>query len=235
MIYYYKCLRLLLFPHLTSADIDPDILRKCAEACSGVCSTYKNLHRETSVRFSLMALYSAFLSGLTVLYCLWLSPSEIYNISTSNDLNACSIVLYVITERWPGARKYRDVFESIRQCVLNLIEEGENGSAGKRVPLIKLREDSELRDMVRGVQRLHPEGRAEFSRMMSDMVGDAQPLSSHSRMAIQQNTDQVFDTSSGYSMGQSLRNPETIWEWKWKRYVPISTDGGKWDRHGSDR
>ncbi|KAK6205742.1 hypothetical protein LQW54_008226 [Pestalotiopsis sp. IQ-011] len=30
-----------------------------------------------------------------------------------------------ITERWPGARKYRDVYESIKQIVLDSIEEGQ--------------------------------------------------------------------------------------------------------------
>lgn len=165
MIYYHKTLRLLLFPYLTTFNPDSNFLLKCAEACGGVCRTYKTLHRATSVGFSLIALYSVFLSGLTLVYCIWLSPKEVYSITTSDDLNSCSIVLYVITERWPGARKYRDAFESIKQCVLDLI----SSSDQPRRPLSNL--DPDLRATLEDVQKLHPEGRADFSKMMSDMVG----------------------------------------------------------------
>jgi hypothetical protein len=171
MIYYYKCLRYLLYPCLTTPDVNTATLVNCAEACGGVCRTYKRLHRETSVGFSLMALYSVFLSGLTLLYCMWLSPAEVYNISTANDANSCSIVLYIITERWPGARKYRDAFESIKQCVLDLIEEG---GQQPRQKLRALDGNAELRDVVREVRNLHPEGQREFGRMMRDMVGENQ-------------------------------------------------------------
>lgn len=170
MLYYYKTLRLLLYPRITTKNIDIDTLVKCAEACGGVCRTYKTLHRQTSVGFSLMALYSVFLSGLTLVYCIWLSPKEVYTITTNNDLNACSVVLYVITERWPGARKYRDAFESIKQCVLDLIALSDQ----PRKPLVGL--DPDLRATLEDVQRLHPEGRADFSWMMTDMVGETNEL-----------------------------------------------------------
>ncbi|RDW82656.1 hypothetical protein BP6252_03768 [Coleophoma cylindrospora] len=166
MTYYNKCLRLLLYPHLTSPSVSSNILIKCSQACGGVCQAYKRLHRQTSVGFSLIALYSVFLSGLTLLYCIWLSPVDVYNIQTSNDINACSIVLYVITERWPGAKKYRDAFEAIKQCVLDLMQDGDYQP---RKPLTGI--DEGLRNTLRDVQGLHPEGRAEFSCMMSDMIG----------------------------------------------------------------
>jgi hypothetical protein len=165
LVYYNKALQLLLYPQLATADADTHIIKKCAEACGGVCRSYKQLHHQTNVGFSLMALHSVFLSGLTLLYCLWLAPKEVYTITTSNDLNACSIVLYVITERWPGARKYRDAFETIRQCVLDLIATSDQ----PRKPLSGLNAD--LRATLSDVQKLNPEGRSEFTRMMTDMVG----------------------------------------------------------------
>jgi hypothetical protein len=33
-------------------------------------------------------------------------------------------MLYVMTERWPLARKYRDVFERIKESVLDILEKG---------------------------------------------------------------------------------------------------------------
>lgn len=94
-----------------------------------------------------------------------MSPKDIFTISTNNDLNACSIVLYVIAERWPGARKYRDAFESIKQCIMDSISEGEQLP---RKPLIGL--DANLRATLEDVQNLHPEGREDFGRMISDML-----------------------------------------------------------------
>ena len=210
LLYYYKCLRLLLYPNLTAPDVSTHLLIKCAEACGGVCRLYKQLHRQTSVGFSLMALYSIFLSGLTLLYCMWLSPKEVYTIATSNDLNACSIVLYVITERWPGARRYRDAFESIRQCVLDLIADG---NSQPRKPLTGL--DAELRTTLQDVQSLHPEGRAEFSRMMTDMIGESEcmqmasvPMQQHQIPMFHEMGSEQQGIGSGmvYQNGQEMVN-----------------------------
>jgi hypothetical protein len=167
-VYYYKCLRLLLYPHLSSPIVNPDIVVRCADACGGVCRSYKALHRETSVGFSLMAIYAIFLSGLTLLYCLWMSPSTIYSTTTMNDLNACSVLLYVIAERWPEAKRYRDAFETIKQNVLTTLEQGAN--ANQRVPLPGLA-NPRLQDL--GGQGFHPGEAQEYSKMMGDMVNPA--------------------------------------------------------------
>lgn len=166
MVYYYKCLRFLFHPLLSAPDANINFIRKCAEACGGVCETYKKLHQNISVGFSLMALHSVFLAGLTLVYCTWIAPQELFSIATSNAMNACSIVLYVITERWPGAKKYRDMYESVKQSVLESIEESKY-------------------EPRRAIKRLNPglystldkneEGRAEVNRMVSDMAGKTLP------------------------------------------------------------
>jgi hypothetical protein len=132
-----------------------------------------------------MALYSVFLAGntaipishsyyitnhhpppgLTLIYCIWQDPVAVFSISANNDLNACSIVLYVITERWPGARKYRHAFETIKQCIMELLGDGE---LQPRKPLTGL--DANLRATLKDVQNLHPEGKQDFGRMVSDML-----------------------------------------------------------------
>jgi hypothetical protein len=38
-------------------------------------------------------------------------------------LTDCSIILYVMAERWPAGRKYRDLFESVKKSVLDVISE----------------------------------------------------------------------------------------------------------------
>ncbi|KAF2400581.1 hypothetical protein EJ06DRAFT_581691 [Trichodelitschia bisporula] len=163
MVYYYKCLRFLLHPVLSAPTAHHRLIKKCAEACGGVCQTYKKLHQSISVGFSLMALHSVFLAGLTLVYCTWSAPQEVFSITTSNDMNACSIVLYIITERWPGAKRYRDMYEAIKQSVFESIEthayEPRRAIRSMDTALIGSLDQSE-------------EGGKEVSRMVADMAGE---------------------------------------------------------------
>lgn len=87
MVYYYKCMRFLLHSVILSADLaDARFLRKCAEACGGVCQTYKKLHQTVPVGFSVMALHSVFLAGrfrssLHPKLVPWLTPLRRTNIT----------------------------------------------------------------------------------------------------------------------------------------------------------
>jgi hypothetical protein len=41
-------------------------------------------------------------------------------------LSDCSIMLYVMAERWPDVKRYRDAFETIKRSVVTLIGDGKN-------------------------------------------------------------------------------------------------------------
>jgi hypothetical protein len=41
-------------------------------------------------------------------------------------LSDCSIMLYVMAERWPDVKRYRDAFEVIKRSVVSLIGDGKN-------------------------------------------------------------------------------------------------------------
>jgi hypothetical protein len=51
---------------------------------------------------------------------MWHSPAAtaIKNVSALSD---CSIILYVMTERWPNIKRYRDAFEAIKRRVMDLM------------------------------------------------------------------------------------------------------------------
>lgn len=121
MVFYYKCQRLLLYPVLSDLTVSPRFLKECAKACAGVCGAYKRLHQTLAVGYSFMALQNVFIAGLTLVYCIWLCPSDIFDMATSNGIHDCSIVLFVIAERVPAATKYRNAFELIRQKVIDQI------------------------------------------------------------------------------------------------------------------
>jgi hypothetical protein len=103
--------------------------------------------------------------GLTLIYCTWISPEEIFNSATSNDINACSIVLFVITERWPGAKKYRDAFEAVKQNVIDPLAEGKNYGPRHAIEVLKSIIPSTLPSVEMG------EDRQEYSRIVTDMSG----------------------------------------------------------------
>jgi hypothetical protein len=55
---------------------------------------------------------------------MWQDTTTKVNFKNVGALSDCSIVLYVMTERWPESRKYRDLFEAVKKSVLEAIEEG---------------------------------------------------------------------------------------------------------------
>jgi hypothetical protein len=125
MVFYHKCRRLLLYPQITKKDVTPRFLKECARSCAGICGAYKRLHQSLAVGYSLMALQTVFMAGLTLVYCLWISPHDIFDATTSNGIHDCSIVMFVIAERVPAAKKYRNAFEVIRQRVIDRISESD--------------------------------------------------------------------------------------------------------------
>lgn len=141
--------------------------------------------------------YLANIIGLTLVYCTWISPQEVFSIKTSSDMNACSIVLYIITERWPGAKKYRDTYEAIKQSLLESVEE----SQYEPRRAIKSLYPSLIPPMAR-----NEEGSTEVTQIVADMAGETvpfnsayftlSPVMSHSHM----NTNPTQSSAQDYSL-----------------------------------
>ncbi|RDW85138.1 hypothetical protein BP6252_02728 [Coleophoma cylindrospora] len=175
MVSYHRCIRLLLYPQLSSKPLNLHYIQTCATSCAGVCSAYRRLHHRMSVGFSALSIQSVFLSGLTLLYCYWLSPESI----AINPLTDCSIMLYVMTERWPSARKYRDVFEQIKDSVTGLVDQAQSSRRGSAASNDhphgsgkgKLVVPEELQEGIRGLEEHWQGPRDGFEHMISQMTG----------------------------------------------------------------
>lgn len=126
MVSYYKGMRTLLGPLLYEQNPPKRFVDYCAEACIGVCATYRRLHHDMPVAFSTLSLQTIFLAGLTLVYSLWLLPDPKFAMKITMGLHDASILLYVIAERWPGYTRYRDAFEAIKTAVMAKIAEGEH-------------------------------------------------------------------------------------------------------------
>jgi hypothetical protein len=77
-------------------------------------------------------------------------------------------MLYVMTERWPAARKYRDVFEQIKTSVTDVIVKG-NHQATRAAGIL----DAEMTERCRALDQSLPGGaRTDYSQMISDMASE---------------------------------------------------------------
>lgn len=111
ILHYHLALLLLLLPRLTTIPTDHADFQLCITSAGQVCQLYKRLHdRQRMLSYSIIALHATFVAGLTLIYCFVRDPT-ILNVQYNSDIRACSTVLYVISERWPAARKVREAFE----------------------------------------------------------------------------------------------------------------------------
>lgn len=95
-------------------------------ASRGVCEGYKWMYHGMPMAFSSLSLQTVFIAGLTMVYGLWYKNSTVAVMHSFNALNDCSVLLYVMSERWAASTKYRDAYESIKRTVIDRISEGTN-------------------------------------------------------------------------------------------------------------
>lgn len=102
------------------------------KSASAICLNYKELHSIQKLSYTWLALHCVFIAGVSFLYCIWLDcslmilqwkrKSIIYD-----TISACSNILYVLAERWEGAKAFRNSFEQISKSILSKLED-ENGN-----------------------------------------------------------------------------------------------------------
>jgi Fungal specific transcription factor domain len=118
LLEYHKARRSFLQPLMTEGrdnfPFDTADYTACADASGQICQLYRRLHRLSPIPFSLRDLHAVFVAGFTLIYCICTCPS-IYSAQRAADVGACSTVLYVISEQWSSAKKYRDAFEVVAE------------------------------------------------------------------------------------------------------------------------
>jgi len=142
-LYYYRSVRLLIQPFLELMDPMDKLFRECQAAAGQICQLFKVFHEKTVFGHSTTAIHTVFVAGVTLVYCLWLARNKddtkrkaLGDVSKHtrptvsealfnglNDLRACSICLYVMTERSKFALIFRDTFDQLMTATItNLIE-----------------------------------------------------------------------------------------------------------------
>ncbi|EXJ85720.1 hypothetical protein A1O1_06088 [Capronia coronata CBS 617.96] len=189
-------------------------LALCARAAGDVCQYYKRLHQYTSVGYSLLSLNSVFTAGMMLLYCMWatlgraFSSTAVYHPNWSNDIRACSSVLFVIAERSPPAKRYRDAFEVLASRMIDMMSHSHGHDSGYAAgeddpnlafnPALALAGDEQGSSMGAGQPIYAPDGGAQLLATINNILGTPGGTSSNSM--------------SGETLAPSAVLDEQVWD-----------------------
>ncbi|KAH8886166.1 hypothetical protein GQ53DRAFT_727960 [Thozetella sp. PMI_491] len=140
LLHYYRAVRLLFHPFLSILRSGDPYYKACLDAVGQICQIHKRLHQHSDYGHSFIAVQTVFVSGITMLYCLWTRPTEVWSVKVSNDIRACSSVLFVMGERAAEVRKYRDSFEMLVNATMDRLHQDSQPSEFSRTG------DSVMRD-----------------------------------------------------------------------------------------
>ncbi|PYH45827.1 MFS transporter [Aspergillus saccharolyticus JOP 1030-1] len=135
MLHYHRALRLLIQPFLPSLPLTDPYYHICLRAAGNTCQTHKRLHQTLEYGHSFLAVQTVFMAGITLLYALWTHTSEVWSVQLSNDIRACSTVLFVMGERAKWVKKYRDAFELLVNAAMEKLD---GADATKKVGMAEL-------------------------------------------------------------------------------------------------
>ncbi|KAL2794882.1 fungal-specific transcription factor domain-containing protein [Aspergillus keveii] len=127
LLHYHRAIRLLVQPFLSILPSTDPYYNACLESAGQICQLHKRLHQNSDYGHSFIAVQTVFVSGIMLLYCLWTHGDEVWSIRFSNNLRACSSVLFVMGERTAWVRRYRDAFEALVTVTMERLE-GQQGS-----------------------------------------------------------------------------------------------------------
>ncbi|PVI05515.1 hypothetical protein DM02DRAFT_668172 [Periconia macrospinosa] len=142
LLHYHRNIRLLLQPFLPILDPHSEPFRKAAVAAGQICQIHKRFHHTPEYGHSFVAVHTAFVSGITLLYVLWRGRDKLWSIGISNDIRAASCVLSIMGERAPWIRRFRDTFDALVEATMAALQqsgeeveeveraEGRQGEAG---------------------------------------------------------------------------------------------------------
>ncbi|KAK1976031.1 fungal-specific transcription factor domain-containing protein [Colletotrichum cereale] len=106
-----------------------------ARSAACVCTAYKRLNQQKTLSYTMTALHSCFIAGLTLVYCLW-RDRALFSYDALEATRACSQSLTIFGEKWPGAVKYRDIFDALSGSLFkNIVNRRSGSSAGGPEPL----------------------------------------------------------------------------------------------------
>ncbi|KAJ5434651.1 Transcription factor, partial [Penicillium cf. griseofulvum] len=121
LLHYHRAIRLLMQPFLSILPSSDLYFKACLESAGQICQLHKKLHQNAAYGHSFIAVQTVFVSGIMMLYSLW-THENVWSVRLSNNIRACSSVLFVMGERTPWVRRYRDAFEALVSMTMERLE-----------------------------------------------------------------------------------------------------------------
>ncbi|PIA94994.1 hypothetical protein CB0940_08932 [Cercospora beticola] len=177
---YHKSILLMFTIFLpTSKTFDPRFII-CARSAASVCTAYKRLNQNRTLTYTMISLHSSFVAGLTLVYCMWRDRS-LFSYDTLEAVRDCSQNLTIFGEKWPGAVKYRDIFDALSGSVLrSIVSSGTstgNGDATERAEtetdISQTSNGRRVRNQHSASLRTNDQPRSDREDTMSHMLSDA--------------------------------------------------------------
>lgn len=172
LLHYHRAIRLLIQPFLSILPCSNPYYKACLESAGQICQLHKGLHQNSDYGHSFIAVQTVFVSGVMLLYCLWIHGSDVWSIRLSNHLRACSSVLFVMGERTPWVRRYRDAFEALVAVTMARLEMQQGGNDGNSLSMhdtTAAPQNAQMRDAPVGVT-------GHFPAMNECPPGDPMPM-----------------------------------------------------------
>lgn len=124
----------------------------------------------------MISLHSCFVAGLTLVYCIW-RDRTLFSYDVLEATRACSQILTIFGEKWPGAVKYRDIFDALSGSLFKTVVNATNALRTNGARPLQLDVDAEPSLQGLGQQRKGyeevAEGRRGSKQTLSHMVTDA--------------------------------------------------------------
>ncbi|KAH8884943.1 hypothetical protein GQ53DRAFT_374980 [Thozetella sp. PMI_491] len=205
MAQYHSCIRFLLFARLTEETVNPRFFEMGVQACIGVCKAFKRVHQQCITNlYTPMTTMSLFLAGFTLLYCHWRSPEAMAMSLVHDALTDCAIMLYVMTERWRPAEKYRKAFECLKQLIVDRNSQQDHATVlARNIPL-----EPETRTTLDGIHQ--DLGIDAFSQMIMEVTGgdyaDRQGWDATAFQTTFEDDAHAFDDSEAYEFDPLMAN-----------------------------
>ena len=115
----------MIQPFLPLLPITDPYYPICLQAAGEICQSHKRLHQTLEYGHSFLAVQTVFMAGITLLYALWTHTDQVWSVRMSNDIRACSTVLFVMGERAAWVKKYRDAFELLVNAAMEKLQGNE--------------------------------------------------------------------------------------------------------------
>ncbi|KAL2824999.1 putative transcriptional activator protein acu-15 [Aspergillus cavernicola] len=173
--YNYTILQLYRVQIIDQATATDSVFFECLRAAESICHSYRRQFLGKPMSYTWTALHELFLAGLTYLHCLWTSPTarQAYRQGqVSSTCTDCTIVLVIIAERWEAAAPYRDIFGTLANRTMMMMDDKADGSwalpIGSREP-----DDGGEGDLMNWMTRVTDTGMSEgINTLFNSFVGD---------------------------------------------------------------